>query len=589
VGLSLALYPLLLLWSDVVGLHLGPLYAWIPVVSGLVALVWRHRDWRPHHGWAALQRWARSEAVWPDVTLLIVLALVFGVRLLVVRTLDAPMWGDSYHHTMIAQLLLDNGGLFDSWEPYADLRSFTYHFGFHAVSVVFHWITDIPMVKTVLWVGQILNGLAVFTPYLLARRISNNRWAGAITVLSAGLLSPMPMYYVNWGRYTQLAGQVILPVAVWLSWEAFGAERRHWHLMALTWLAVGGLALTHYRVLIFYVVFVLAWLLVSFWRDGRKALSRVLTVGLGGAVLFILWFMHIAGGKILANFGRQLTTAASQVSGFTQDYNTIGDFTLYLAPAGWLLFAVALGYSLWLRKRGSLLIGLWWFFLLIATNPAWLHLPGSGAISNFALFIATYILWGVLVGILVADMFTYLTSLRFGTILVMLVVVVTSLLGARERLRDLRISQHAMVTRPDLRAMKWIQEHTSEDARFLVNSFFAYGDSVIVGSDGGWWLPLLAGRENTVPPLNYDFESAPWEGYRSSLHSLAREIIEYDFGDPELIESLDLQRITHIYIGQRQGSINHSNGFLIVEQLVEEPYYELLYHQDCVWIFRVVK
>jgi hypothetical protein len=499
------------------------------------------------------------------------------------------MWGDSYQHTMIAQLLVDNNGLFDSWEPYADLRSFTYHFGFHAASAVFHWITNIPMVKTVLWVGQILNGLAVFTPCLLARRISNNRWAGVIAVLLAGLLSPMPMYYVNWGRYTQLAGQVILPVAVWLSWETFGAERRHWRLVALTWLAVGGLALTHYRVLIFYVMFVLTWLLVTFWRDGRKALSRVVTVGVGGAALFIPWFIHIAGGRIVANFGQQLSTSAGQVSNFIQQYNKIGDLTLYLKPIGWLLFVIAIGWGLWRRQRGVLVMGLWWFLLLIVTNPQWLRLPGSGAISNFALFMAAYIPWGVLVGALIASHFLYWVSSKFWNILLVLGVVTTGWLGFKSRMTDLRVAQHAMMTRPDLNAMTWIRDNTPKDAKFLINSFFAYGGGVIVGADGGWWLPLLAHRANTVPPLNYGTETGKEPGYRIWINRVTSQIQESGVNAPSTIRLLKDHGITHIYVGQQQGRVNyHGPHVLDFEVMKQSVRYKAIYHRDQVWIFEVV-
>jgi hypothetical protein len=245
VGVSLALYPLLFLWTDLVGLHLGPLYAWLPVAGGLAALAWRYRSWRPRHGGEALRQWAQSAAFWPDLTLLVVIGLVFGVRFLVIRSLDAPMWGDSYHHTMIAQLLVDNGGLFDSWQPYAELDRFTYHFGFHSAVAVLHWLTALGSMAATLWGGQILNGLAALALYPLALRVVERRWAGVWAVLLAGLLSPMPMFYVNWGRYTQLAGQVILPAAVWLTWEAVDLAERKWRLLALTALAAAGLALTH--------------------------------------------------------------------------------------------------------------------------------------------------------------------------------------------------------------------------------------------------------------------------------------------------------------------------------------------------------
>ncbi len=42
-GLSLALYPLLLLWTDFIGLHLGALYAWLPPLAGLGMILWRNR------------------------------------------------------------------------------------------------------------------------------------------------------------------------------------------------------------------------------------------------------------------------------------------------------------------------------------------------------------------------------------------------------------------------------------------------------------------------------------------------------------------------------------------------------------------
>ena len=591
IGISLALYPLLLLWTDLVGLHLGALYAWLPVAGGLAALVWRYRDWRPRQGWETLRCWARSEAVWPDVTLLIVLALVFGVRLLVVRTLDAPMWGDSYQHTMIAQLLVDNGGLFDSWEPYAPLQSFTYHYGFHTVVAVFNWLTGIEILSAVIWVGQLLNGLAVLALYPLALRVSGGRrWAGVLAVMLAGLFSPMPMYYVNWGRYTQLTGQVILPAAVWLSCRIFESEHRDWGLLLLGWLTVGGLALAHYRVLIFYVFFVLAWLLVTLRRSNwRQSLAHVTLVGLGGAVLFLPWFIHAFAGQILMNFGQQLTTGASQVSSFTQQYNSIGNLAIYLPVVGWLLLPLAVAVGLWQKKRGVLLVALWWFLLLIATNPTWVRLPGSGAISNFALFIAAYVPFGILVGSWIGSESALVVTRQKRGVLLALLIIGVGAYGARMRLRDIHIAPHALITRPDMRAMQWIKEDTPEDAKFLVNSFFAYGGSVIVGSDGGWWLPVLAERGNTVPPLNYGTEQGPGVEYRLQINEVWRQIQEKGVEAPETLALLAQRNIRYLYIGQQQGRVNYTGpSVLDPERLVNSAVYQPVYHRDRVWVFEVL-
>ncbi len=77
-GASLAIYPLLFVWTDLVGLHLGPLYAWLPPLIGLSSLIWRRRRSLPHLP-ERLRRspdsikasaWQNSGRAWPCWSLL---------------------------------------------------------------------------------------------------------------------------------------------------------------------------------------------------------------------------------------------------------------------------------------------------------------------------------------------------------------------------------------------------------------------------------------------------------------------------------------------------------------------------------------
>ena len=61
--------------------------------------------------------------------------------------------------------------------------------------------------------GQVLNALMVFPVYLFTTLLVNDRRAGVIAALIAGLITPMPAYYTSWGRYTQLGALAILPAA----------------------------------------------------------------------------------------------------------------------------------------------------------------------------------------------------------------------------------------------------------------------------------------------------------------------------------------------------------------------------------------
>jgi hypothetical protein len=650
-GLSVAVNALLV-YATLTGLRLNSavVIGYLALCGAGILLRWA-LDGRAN-GWRAI-RWNASGRIWsagralsaghilPAVALLATTVLILVVRLYVVRDLAVPMWGDSYQHTMMSQLIVDNGGLFDSWEPYVPLRTFTYHFGLHANVALYHWLShlDAPgmsLIRSMTWVGQILNVLAVLVLYPLAVKVSGNRWAGVAAVWIAGLFLPMPMYYVNWGRYTQLAGQVILPAVVVLSWSLFeaptetlehrGDERPgRWRLYAgrvlsarrwiPAWIGIAGLALTHYRVLLFYGAFVAAWLLLdlgratadgeparrdSWWRARRDSWGRALWLGAGSFVLVLPWFVRTLGGKIVDIVTYQLTTAPARLSSFSVQYNAIGNLSTFMAPVWWLLLPVAAAAGLWRRKRGVLVFSVWWFLLYVGTNPQALRLPGSGVITNFALFIAVYILAGILIG----DLFGWLVDRlggcerflkhgrflkRGGQVLLVLLLIGVGVRGAYLRTRDLHVQQHALALQPDVEAMAWIRENTPADARFLVNSFFAYGESVIVGSDGGWWMPLLAGRVNTVPPLNYSAEQGPWPEYRLWVNELTALIQDRGIDDPATIGELRERGITHVYIGQQQGRVNYGGPHVLSPDVLRDsPSYRPIYHQDQVWVFELM-
>jgi hypothetical protein len=534
----------------------------------------------PHGGLGRALSWLAS----PGPLLVYVLALALGARLWSVRDLVMPNWWDSVHHTIIVQLLLDHGGLFSSWEPYAPLTTFTYHFGFHGAVASLSWLSGLAAPQAVLVFGQVLNALTVLGAYLLAWRLTGRPWAGVLAALVTGLVSMMPAYYVNWGRYTQLAGQIILPALMVVTMEAVerGGRRR----LAVMAVLAAGLALTHYRVAIFYGAFVAALLLVRAWQNRRSPRGLATEMArLAGAAVAALALTAPWAWNLWLNLAprhlRQLATALTPESAaWLASYNSIRDLEYILPP--YLLWPALAGLAagLWRRQRAAYLMLLWVAGVFVAANPYWLGLPGTGEVSNHAVLIALYIPVSVCIGLLGAAILDTLPRLApLGRALMAFIVVLAGLWGAHE-VGGMVNPYFALVKQEDLPALAWIKDNTPVGARFLVNSEPAYGGGTEVGTDAGWWLPLLAGRQGTLPPLLYGSEQAADPGYAEGVHQLAQTVRDAGAGSPAVLQALRAAGVTHVFVGAR-------GGYLKPDALAALPAYEMVYHQGGAWVFRI--
>lgn len=574
-GLSVAVLPLFLFGSSLLGLKLSPLSVALLFLFLGIASIWRVKgDLLRKSSWKRF--WAQIDAIY--LLLLVLFALGVLVRFLMVRDLVAPMWGDSYHHTMISQLLVDNGGLFTSWEPYAPLRSFTYHFGFHSLVAFYHWLTGAEVIEAVIIVGQILNALSILVAYLLTERLTNARWAGLIAALITGLLSPMPLYYVNWGRYTQLAGQVILPVALIFLMDSL--EGRQWPLRSwiLATLALAGLILTHYLVVVYYAAFALIylmWSLVAERRSGGLILFRMVAVAFGAALLTAPWLVNLAIDL--------LPSYISPPVRFSQEYLDIyfafpgiGSYVSY--PLGGLaLLGIALAFLR--RERGGILVVLWTAVLFLAATAYRSGLPGTGLVTYGAVLIAAYLPVSILAGLFFARLIeTFGLERRKGQAILVILVLAAALVGTLNSFAPLN-GFYMLVHSADAEALDWIGANTPPSAKFLVSSFSASGEGgVIVGSDAGWWIPLWTERENSVPPINYIWERIEQADF-DEIYALAGIDLKRT-QSPDTLSVLERSGITHVYIGKQGGQMK-------AEIFARSPIYREIYAQRGVAIFEI--
>ena len=558
LALGAALWPLLWYWLTLVG---GRWRGWS--LAGLLLAGWT----------AVLLLWLRDRprsrpALVPaHLLLLLLLQLAFAVRLLAVRDLLFPPWVDSTRHALITRIMADGGQIVRDYEPFLPVERFPYHFGFHTLSagLTLLGVTSLPRLLLVL--GQLLNALVPLTVYAAACLVTRQRGAGLIAAFLVALPFFFPAYYASWGRFTQLAGVLLLPVLLAFTWLA--AERRSpgppWWAIALL---AAGLALIHIRVFLLYLPFAaIAWLVA-----GRGRNTRVLAAAALLALLLVgprFWELSQTGTGVLGG-------ADTTYNDFPFGYVTVGWERQFLAAAGiallvavvpalrarpWALFSLALaGWS------GAVL-------LLLSYSPAiWLINLNSAYISFFiplALILgaagAAVEAWWRNLGRRAAPGYALLGAL-FGFLL---------LYGIRQQIDVLNPATR--LARPaDRPAIAWVDENLPPDALIAVNSWNWLGVTW-AGTDGGAWLLPLTGRQTTTPPADYIYSrelALEVAAFNEAAHAVE------DWADPAAAQWLVEEGVTHVFVGAR-------GGFFDPAALMRNPGLKATYDHNGVFVFEV--
>ncbi|MBI2953458.1 MAG: DUF1616 domain-containing protein [Chloroflexi bacterium] len=531
-----------------------------------------------------IEAWPYKEKLLFYICMALVLLVSAAIRFVHVRDATVPMWVDSPQHAEIVQLIVGNGGLPDSYRPFAEVEPFSYHFGFHVLVALFHWLSGMDVPGSMLVIGQALSVLIPLSVYMFAVKLSRSRLVALVSATVVGLISVMPAYYVSWGRYTQLTGMVLLPIAVALTMEALSTPRSVPPLrpLLLAAIAVGGLIIAHPRVMVFYLCFLLAFtgqrIVTSrhSWQSVAQSVSGTAILGGAGAAIVLPWIWTILRSIVLRTWqGASQATAADNPFPFA--FITASNDRALIATA---VGGLALG--LIMRRKGALLLAVWTGLMLLSANLEMIGLRGSTMVSNGAVAIALFLPISLLVGYLISGTADHLGGVRWPFAIKLaaaVALIAVGLYGARGLLGILNPGTYLFFAE-DRRAMDWIARNTPTDAKLLINSsFWQYG--MYVGSDGGYWIPALTGRRTTVPTLLYALGKPSYLRNTSSRIAEAEALASSDRRE-DLRRYIEDNGVTYVYIGYR-GGVMDPNLFL------DTRGYREVYRKDGVWIFKVVQ
>ncbi len=595
LAISLALVPVALQWSTVVGLRWGRgivAVAYLLTALGALLRLVRTR-------FVDLSPWRAGQNRVVVIVVLGLLILTIVQRFIHVRDLVLPAWVDSPQHTLISELVALHGAVPQSYEPLLSADNFIFHFGFHADTAVFHWLSGLPIPQAILLLGQLLNGASTVMAYVFAWRLTGRRVAAVVAALVTGLVSYMPAYYVSWGRYTLLTGMLLLPAGTALAVSWTQAEHRDDRLLVLAAALQAGTFLTHARVAVFGACFLLAYLLcetIAHWRHGQSSANLELWGRIGALGVLALslsgpWIVQlvVTVRSVLHATGRTLHGDPS--------YNAVPRALLFVAHNRELMGLAAVG-ALWGLLRGrreTLWVVTWCALVGLVVNPGVLGLSTSSLLNNATAIIALFLPLSVLAGQAVAALWDAGSSfmswlanrLGFGRgggamasmhVMLSMLLLVTGIWGAWGMVSIVN-PVTVLATAEDLQAMEWIRANTASDAVFLINARL-WQLGTYTGTDGGYWIRRLTGRGTLLPELPYVYGTPQAVRHINEMAQVVSEI--EDASDHRLRGILAEEQVTHVYLGAKGGPLNP-------QMFVDSAGFRPVYNTGAVWIFEVAR
>jgi hypothetical protein len=571
-SLSIALWAIMLAWLHGLGIALAPVGAFVILSSGWILGLLRTRPW------LRLSPSLLTEAVRGDRSRIALWAILLISALMGIWALRNSVVGpgsDSYHHTLITRMIVDRGMLPDGFQPYAPIVTFTYHFGFHGLAAAISWLTGLSPVTIVPILAQILVAAAALSAAFFAQVTTRSRSVATIAAGIAGLVAVYPSYFINWGRYTQLTGLVILPVLLALLWM-WVDSRAERILAPFIGVLAGGLALAHYRVAIMAIIggaIIVGLNGLSRWHGWivwRQATWRLVVSASIAGSLTLPWILQLLGAQ---SQGYRIDLGAPAAAYFSLERASVAYSTNDIL-IGLTIVAVILGWTR--RERVVIVLSLWALAMLILSTPRFAATLMDTVTVIISLYFPVSVAIGWALAVILDWLDTRVSLLRWGV----QAGLVTLLAWGAAGIGSIVDPRGLYVQPDDLPAVEWIQSHTPVSSYFMVNTFhWDFLPTFVIGPDAGYWLPLLAGRRTVTAPMIYSNERSSSPDFADRLAALDR--LGGNLTSPEALALLRREGITHVYIGQRGGLIS-------AEELIKSPHFKLVYKNNAVHVFEIV-
>jgi hypothetical protein len=509
---------------------------------------------------------------WEHLILLTILLVGLAVRLVAVRDTPVLPWVDASRHALITAVMAQNGRTISNYAPYLPVDRFPYHFGFHTLSSSLLMLSNWPLDRLLLYLGQLLNALVPLTMFAAVWLLVRQRSAGYLAAFLVALPFFFPAYYTTWGRLTQLTAVLLLPLLLAFTWQLVRGSTAWIDRWWLVGILAAGLFLIHFRVLVYYLPFPVLVLLVSRFRRLRLLLASAVL-----AFLLILPRLLdlLAGTNPVQRLGRTIP----DYNTFPSSYLTTGweQAFLVLAAAAFLFTLIAaLRRQAWVVLP-FVLVG-WAAALFALLSMDRLGLPVPSLVNLNSMYITLFVPLAIFLAVVFGQLWELLKQQGWpvcltGYFLAGAMLAAMLVFGVRSQVTMLN-PQTLLVKPEDMEGLRWLDENLMQDTLTAVNSWRWLGETW-AAADGGAWILPLTGLAVTTPPIDHIYNPDLFKQVREFNHAASAVS---DWSDPAQVDWLREQGVSHIYVGKR-------GGFFDPAKLKANPQTELLFDQDGVFIF----
>jgi hypothetical protein len=480
-----------------------------------------------------------------------IIFLTLLTRFLLLSTHPYPAWSDSLHHTLLTKLVAVNGQLPYSLEPYEPVNLSMYHLGLYSITGTFTFLSSVPAHTALQWISQVFNGLCGIGIYLFLDKYVSRK-AAIIGLIVAGLFSFQPNWYFNWGRFTQLSAQSILVTALVLNIEVIThnkiSARGFNKIFEVIFASLlnSGMFLLHFRVAVFYFLFIAIVVMFEFIRSYKlKNLISYLSK-LGSIALFSIIFISPSIFQAFTKYleikmvdvNQSISAEAAYYHFPLSSYFSLGlPVWLYVITLTFLLVGL-------LRKNEFMIKILIWTLGLLGVGYLYLlQIPLLMVTNLGAILIMLYIPSALIIGIGFEEFRNIRPSL-FKKDYLFNGFLIASLFFGYVRVFDIDESRF-FLSSDDIEAMSWIKENLPEDAKIGINTVFWLSNHPH-GIDSGYWIPYFTDRKITTGSMLFNIGSKSYTNRIIHESHLVEEF--YNTLDTRIIPELCYNNIDYFFL-----------------------------------------